>query len=262
MRRLPILVATSLLILSYLSLLNHDPYKMDLDRRFAPPSLSNPLGTDQYGRDIAARLLRGVFNSFSIAALSVSLAAVLGSLSGMLSGYAGKKLGEALTRVSDAVSSFPPLLLAILFSSVTSGGFWEVTWVLSFIYFPRFFRVSRAVAIRESKKLYVEAAVAIGSSRFKVVSSHILPNALPAITAETVAALSGAIIIESKLSFLGLGVSQPIPTLGNMVSEGISYIQVAPWLTIAPGMALIALVLAINISLRILGEAPKPRWLL
>ncbi len=225
------------------------PYEfgaIDLAARQQGPSAEHWLGTDSLGRDQLTRLLYGGRVSISIGLLSALLATGLGALVGGIAGYFGRATDEVLMRFTDVAYAIPALPLLIVLSS-----FWPVTLtsmaivigLLSWMVTARTVR-SEVLSIKEQP--YVEAARGMGAGHGRILVRHVLMNALSPIVVGVTLAVGNAIILESSLSFLGLGVQPPTPTWGNMLQDGRSDIYDQPWLTVFPGLAILVVVLCVN----------------
>jgi ABC-type dipeptide/oligopeptide/nickel transport system permease subunit len=219
----------------------------------------NVLGSDQLGRDILSRLIYGCRTSMLLAVAGVALAAVLGVLVGLISGYFSARLDALIMRVADVQLSFPYLLLAIAFMALLGTRLSNLILVLvlrSWVVYARLVRVS-VLSLRERE--FVTSARALGAGDWRIVFRHIAPNvAAPAIVVSTLQ-LAELIIVESSLSFLGLGVQPPIPSWGTMVSQGREYISTAWWLVTLPGLAIVLTVLGTNLFGDALRDVLDPR---
>jgi ABC-type dipeptide/oligopeptide/nickel transport system permease subunit len=236
----------------------------DLARGLQPPlwaggTWDNVLGSDQLGRDILSRLIYGCRTSMLLAVAGVALAAVLGVLVGLVSGYFSARLDAVIMRVADVQLSFPYLLLAIAFMALLGTRLSNLILVLvlrSWVVYARLVRVS-VLSLKERE--FVTSARAIGAGDWRIVFRHLAPNvAAPAIVVSTLQ-LAELIIVESSLSFLGLGVQPPIPSWGTMVSQGREYISTAWWLVTLPGLAIVLTVLGTNLFGDALRDLLDPR---
>ncbi|MHB1467822.1 MAG: ABC transporter permease [Solirubrobacteraceae bacterium] len=220
---------------------------------FLPPfwdrggSLSHPLGTDSLGRDIAARMLYGIRVSVEIGAASVVIAGVVGVTIGELAGFVGGWLDDLIMRVSDGLLAIPVILLAISVIGAVGPSLEALIFVLAGTQWMLFARVARGETLVLRERQFVVAQQALGARRRRIIGRHIVPHVLP--TALVVATLNipTVILLESGLDFLGLGIQPPTPSLGGMISEGLSTITSHPLLAIYPGVALMILVVGINL---------------
>lgn len=237
----------------------HDPLEMYPQARLVPPDALFPLGTDRYGRDILSRIVYGTRVSFQVGGLSVLVAAGVGTLLGLVAGYFRGPLGYWIMRAMDTIFSFPTILLAIALVAVIGSGLASIVLAIGIVFTPTFARVARAPTLSVKEQEFVIAAVTVGASTARILFRHILPNILAPIMVQMALSLSGAIVVEAALSFLGLGALPPTPSLGSMLSEGRAYMEVAPWTVLYPGMALAAIVLGINLFGDALRDVLDPR---
>lgn len=223
------------------------------------PSWDHPLGTDQFGRDLLSRLLVGARPSVLVAFGAVGLATLLGTTVGVAVGYAGGVADHLVLRVADVLFAFPGLLLAMAVMAVLGPSLGNLVAVLGLVYTPQFVRVARAAALTVRAEQYVEAARALGASGLRVLVRHVAPNAMAPVLVQVSLGLSLAVLSESALSFLGLGIQPPVPSWGNMLSEGRQFMEIAPWNAIAPGLAIAVVVLGFNLLGDGLQELLDPR---
>jgi peptide/nickel transport system permease protein len=225
----------------------HDPLEMVADAQLVPPTFEYPMGTDRFGRDIKSRIAYGTRISFVVGVMAVLVATVIGSLLGTLAGYFRGGLDYGIMRVMDTIFAFPSLLLAIAIAAVAGSGLPTIIVAIGIIYIPIFARVARAPVLSVKEQEYVTAAVAIGVPTSRILRRHVFPNITTPITVQMALALSGAIVVEAALSFLGLGAVPPTPSLGSMLSEGRAFMELAPWTVIFPGLALFLAIMGINL---------------
>jgi peptide/nickel transport system permease protein len=238
----------------------HDPVQQRLLGRLRPPGApAHPLGTDNFGRDVLSRLLFGSRISILVGVVSVAIAAGVGILFGLLGGYYGGVLDQWLMRLIDILMAFPVVLLAIAIVAFLGGGLLNLMLAVGISSVPPFARLVRSEVISQRGRDYVEAARALGAGHGRLMGRHILPNSMSAIVVLSTLRISTAILTESSLSFLGLGVGPPTPTWGNMVAEGTKFLQSAPWISIVPGAAIMLMVLAFNLFGDGLRDALDPR---
>jgi ABC-type dipeptide/oligopeptide/nickel transport system permease subunit len=223
-------------------------YDQDLIQKLDPPGTQGHLlGSDELGRDILARIMVAVRISFEIAAASVLIAGTFGLLLGMLAGFFGGWVDDVIMRICDSVLAIPIVLLALSVLAVVGGGIRNLIFVIAFTQWMTYARTARAETLALRGQDFVRAAQALGARRSRILRRNILPHLLPTATALATLNVSVAILLEAGLSYLGLGVQPPDPSLGSMLSDGRNYIYEASWLSIYPGIALLVLVLAINL---------------
>ncbi|HWV23945.1 MAG TPA: ABC transporter permease [Thermomicrobiales bacterium] len=223
-----------------------DPTKMMPANRLKSPADAGWLGTDVFGRDILSRILYGSRISLGVGIVSVLVAAAVGTVLGLIAGYAGGWQDYVTMRVMDVLFSFPSILLAILIVSVMGAGFQSIIFAIALVQIPIFSRIVRASTMSVKGIEYVHAAEAAGARTQRVLLRHVLPNVAAPILVQLALSMSGAIVIEAALSYLGLGAVPPTPSLGSMLSENRSAMELAPWTVLYPGIALAILVLCIN----------------
>jgi peptide/nickel transport system permease protein len=236
----------------------YSPTAVGATQMFAPPSVGHPLGTDRFGRDLLSRIVHGVRVSLGIAGASILAAVVAGGALGLLAGL-GRGVDQVLGRVMDVFFAFPPILLAIAVAAVLGAGVGTAIVAIAVVYGPFFFRVVRGSVLVESTQGYVEAAVALGAGRLVILGRHVLPNIVSPVVVQTAVCLSYAILIESALSYLGIGVQPPLPSWGTLLNEGKEFLALAPWVSLFPGAAIVLAVLAFNIVGDGLRDALDPR---
>lgn len=223
-----------------------DPVKMDPPNRLQAPGTSGLLGTDMFGRDIFSRILYGTRISLMVGVLAVLAAAFVGTLIGLIAGYLGKWQEYWTMRLMDVLFSFPSIVLAILIVSIIGAGFPSIILAIALVQTPIFARLVRGSTLAVKNIEYVHAAEAGGASTWRILRRHILPNVAAPILVQLALSMSGAITMEAALSYLGLGAVPPTPSLGSMLSENRSAMEIAPWTVLYPGIALAVIVLCIN----------------
>jgi peptide/nickel transport system permease protein len=224
----------------------YDPSVQELARRLEAPTLAHPLGLDELGRDILARLLQGARISLMVGIAVVSVSSIVGMVFGSMAGYFGGYVDDVISRVIDVLMAFPGILLAIALVAVLGPSLVNVVLALSIIGWVGYARLVRGQALRARELEFVQAARACGASSARIVLRHILPTAIPAVVVQATLGMAGAIIAEAALSFLGLGVQPPTPSWGTMLDAGRAHLFDAPHLTIFPGLAIATLVLGFN----------------
>lgn len=243
-----------------------DPYRPVEDASgayqiWAPPSPAHPLGTDALGRDVLSRLIYASRVSLSVGLVSVAISVTLGTALGAVAGYAGGVVDNIIMRLTDVVLCFPVLFLVITVATMLKPSIFNVMAVIGLVNWTGTARLVRGqfLALRELE--FVQAARALGSQAGRIVWRHLLPNSVAPITVAATLQLSYAILTEAALSFLGVGVQQPIASWGNMLNEAASLTVLAtkPWLWLAPGVAILLTVLSINFLGDGLRDSLDPR---
>lgn len=234
----------------------YDPIALDFNARLVPPSWEHWLGTDQFGRDVLSRLLSAASISVTVSVLTVALAMAIGVSVGAVSGYFGGWLDRVVMTIVDAFMALPGLLLALALMAAIGQSQWGVILALGLAYSPSVTRVVRGIALSLREKEYVEASRAMGNSDLFTILRHIIPNCIGPLTVLATAFFALAILAESALSFLGLGVPPPYPSWGGMLADARSYFTFAPWLAIFPGLAISIAVLGVNLF----GDALRDRF--
>lgn len=237
----------------------YDPLSINLDRLKEPPSSSHLFGTDSKGRDIFSRVIYGARISLSVGVIAAFLSLLIGTVLGMTAGYFGGKTDAVLLQIFDVFLAFPSLLLAIGIGAVMPPGLASAMLAITLVGWAGFARLVRGVTISLKEQAYVEAARAAGASSLRIIFRHIFPNALPLIIAAGSLRVGGFILLESSLSFLGLGVQPPTPTWGSMISLNRGFINSAPWMVIFPGLAISITVISFNIIGDFIRDKMDPR---
>ena len=223
-----------------------DPTRMRILQKLKGPLVSGLLGTDQLGRDVASMLMRGAFNSLTTAFAAVAVGAVLGTLAGVAAA-ANHKLDAVLMRVCDALFALPPILSAIMLGALLGPGALTAIVAIGFFMIPVFARVTRGAAMQIWAREYIMAARMAGKGTARITLEHVLPNISAQVIVQVTIQLAMAILTEAGLSFLGLGLPPPAPTWGRMLAESQTYLIQAPHLALAPGLAIAAAVLGLNL---------------
>ena len=223
-----------------------DPLAMS-PRRLAAPSAETWLGTDQFGRDLVSRLLHGARVSMAVSFGAVGLAVVIGGAIGLCAGYFEGRVDLVLMRGIDVLMAFPTLLLALAVVATLGGSLRNLVLAITLAYIPIFSRVVRGSVLSVKQNEFVDALRALGAGDGRIMLRAILPNVLAPVIVQATFNLSTAIMIEAALSFLGLGVQPPAPSWGSMLSEARNFMELDPWLAIAPGGAITMAVLGFNL---------------
>ena len=247
------IIATIVLVALLAPLLApHDPIEQSLTRATLPPfwqargSLETPLGTDQFGRDVFSRILYGARISLSIGVLAALLGAAVGVTAGVFAGYYRGKVDAVVMRVVDLNLAFPLILLALAIAAILGPSLQNLVLVMALTTWMIYARVVRGITLSLREREFVQAARAIGATNRRIMLRHILPNLLAPVMVIFTLELARVILMESALSFLGLGVPPPTPTWGRMLSEGRNYLTTAPWIATFPGLAISITVLGVN----------------
>jgi peptide/nickel transport system permease protein len=217
------------------------------------------MGTDENGRDVAARVIFGARASLLAGVISVIIAAAIGVPAGLLAGFAGGVIDMLLSRITDAMLACPFLILAIALAAFLGPDLTNAMIAIGVSTAPRFMRVTRAATLDAASNEYVEAAHALGNPGWRVAVRHVLPNIVPPILVQGTLAIATAIIAEASLSFLGLGQQPPDPSWGSMLNSAQRFLSQAPWLAIFPGLAIFLCVLSFNLVGDGLRDALDPR---
>ncbi|MBN2059683.1 MAG: ABC transporter permease [Deltaproteobacteria bacterium] len=237
----------------------YNPYKIDLSNQLLQPGWKHLLGTDDLGRDTLSRLIYGSRTSLMVGIIAVGIAATIGVTLGLIAGYFGSIIYTVIMRLMDAMMSIPMILLALVIASMLGGGLVNVMIALGIGIAPGYARLmcGQTLAVREND--YIMAARSIGSSNSRIMLKHILPNCLPPLIVMMTMMLGLAILSEAGLSFLGIGIEQPVAAWGYMVNSGYNFLTSNPVLSFAPGIAIILVVFAFNMVGDGLRDALDPR---
>jgi ABC-type dipeptide/oligopeptide/nickel transport system permease subunit len=225
----------------------YPPEEYHVQDAMQPPSSTYLFGTDEYGRDVFSRVLAGARSIVIIAFASTLLGVLLGTLLGLVCGYYQGKTDELLMRLVDAAMSFPSLLLALLILTVAGSSMLNIIVCIAVLFIAPVARVVRSVALELRSQQYIQAAQARGERGHFIIFRELLPNAVAPITVECSIRVSYAVLIGASLGFLGLGVQPPTPDWGLMIYEGRNLIQIAPWVVLAPAVAISTLVIGTNL---------------
>ncbi|MBP7960907.1 MAG: ABC transporter permease [Caldilineaceae bacterium] len=246
-------------VLGVFSLLPYSPIEQHVKDRMQPPSSQYLMGTDEFGRDIFSRVLRGATNSLKVALFSVAAAGLAGILLGASAGYVGGRFDNIVMRTMDIFFAFPAILLALAIVAALGANAGNTILAIAIVYTPIFARVARGPTLSVKATEYVTAARSIGARNVRILGRHVLPNITAPLIVQLSLALSWAILTEAGLSFLGLGAQPPQPSWGNMLSESRSLMELAPWMTVFPGLAIMLCVLGFNLLGDGLRDVLDPR---
>jgi len=228
----------------------HDPVEPDLKNILTGPSWSHPFGTDMLGRDVFSRVIYGSRISLLVGFVSVGIATLIGIMIGAVSGYTGGIIDELIMRFVDLVMCFPTFFLILAVIAVLEPSIWNIMIVIGLTNWMGIARLVRAEILSIKNKEYVLAAKAMGFPKRRIIFGHVLPNALSPVYVVATLGIGGAILTESALSFLGIGVQPPTPSWGNILTQAKDTIEVAWWLSLYPGLAIFLTVMGYNL----LGE--------
>jgi peptide/nickel transport system permease protein len=237
----------------------HNPIQVDLGKKLQAPGGSYILGTDEFGRDILSRLIYGSRISISVAFLTVGISMFLGIAMGLLSGYFGGWVDNLIMRGIDILLCFPILLMALALVAVLGPKLMNIMIAVGIALTPRYARIVRSVVLSLRGQQYVEAARGLGAGHGYILYHHILPNAIPPIIVVATLNVAMAILIESSLSFLGLGVQPPTPSWGSMIASGRKWLIEAPWISTFSGIAIMITVMGFNFFGDALRDILDPR---
>ncbi len=224
----------------------HDPYAVDLDKQFIEPGREYPIGTDMYGRDVLSRIIYGARISLLVGLVPTIVSMAIGIVLGIIAGYYGGKIDFLLMMLADMVLAFPSLLLAMVVMYTLGASLLNIFIALSLVRWASTARVVRAQTMALKHKEFVEASRAIGTHDVVIMATHIFPNCIPQLLVLFTLNIPDAILSEASLSFLGVGAQPPASSWGLMVSNGREFLFNAPWVAIAPGIAILVCVLAFN----------------
>ena len=233
----------------------YNPTAME-SQKFLAPSLQHLMGTDNFGRDIFSRVLKGAGTTFAIAVATVAIGAVCGTVVGALTGYFGGVVDDILMRINDALTAFPSILLAlVIISMVGPGNKYNVVLALGAVFIPSFARVTRTAFAGLRDVNYVKSARLMGASNSRILWVHILPNTMNVLLPAITIGFNNAVLAEASMSYLGIGVTPPDASLGYMLSEAQSMLTRAPWYAISTGLTIILLVFGVGL----IGEGLQRR---
>ncbi|MCL2804459.1 MAG: ABC transporter permease [Treponema sp.] len=228
----------------------HNYNEIDHNIRLMPPGAKYLLGTDNFGRDIFSRIMAGGRNSLMLAVCTVAGAAIIGSLLGLIAGYKGGITGEIIMRLIDTLNSFPGIVLALFMVAVLDNSQFSIFIALLILFIPGYTRIMRTGALKYKNAEFVQAEKILGAGFFRITFIHILPNLVPSLLSASVLGLSNAILAESAMSYLGMGIQPPHPSWGRMLFEAQIWFFNAPWYALAPGIFIMLTVAAFHL----LGE--------
>ncbi len=232
------------------------PIKTDFTAYLQPPGPRHPLGTDELGRDVLSRVIFGSRASLEAGLIAVGLAITAGVPLGLVAGFYRGRPDDVLMRLTDAMLSFPQLILALAVAAVLGPGLAKAMIAIAVVLMPIFTRLMRAQVLTEREREYVDAARAMGAADRRIIWRHLLPNSLAPIVVQGSLNVATAIITEATLSFLGLGTQPPTPSWGSMLNAAQQYLTQAPWLSFWPGLAIAVTVFSVNVA----GDGIREIW--
>ncbi len=233
--------------------------KQNIPERLQGPSSEHPLGTDEFGRDILARIVHGSRVSLTVGLISVSISLVIGGMLGALAGFYGSKIDNIIMRFMDILLAVPNILLAIAIVSALGGSMVNLMIAVGISSIPRYSRIVRASVLTIKDQEYVEAARAIGAKNITIILTHIIPNSLAPVIVQATLGVGSAIMSTAALSFIGLGIQPPSPEWGAMLAGGRTYLRDAWHITLFPGIAIMITILSLNMLGDGLRDALDPR---
>jgi peptide/nickel transport system permease protein len=262
--KLAVVGAITVLFLIVLSLLApvispYDPTTIDVYNVLSPPSTTHILGTDELGRDLLSRIIWGSRVSLKVGFVAVGIALLIGGIIGAVAGFYGGKVDAILMRLVDIMLAFPTFFLILAVIAILEPSIFTIMAVIGITSWMDIARLVRAEFLTLKERDFVDAARVVGISNVRLIFRHILPNALSPVFVAATFGVAGAILIESGLSFLGLGVQPPDPSWGNILTSGKDNIEVAWWLSLFPGLAILITVLSYNLVGEGLRDALDPR---
>ncbi len=237
----------------------HNPYTIHTGDILMPPSGAHLFGTDDLGRDVLSRMIYSARISLLVGIVAVGIATVIGVVIGALAGYYGGWLDSVLMRLVDIMLCFPTIFLILAVIAILTPSIWNIMIIIGITSWMGVARLVRAEFLTLKERDFVMASKAVGARDMRIIFRHILPNAMAPVLVSAVLGVGGAILIESSLSFLGLGVQPPTPSWGNMLTAGKDNIEIAWWLSLFPGMAILTTVLGYNLLGEGLQDALNPR---
>jgi peptide/nickel transport system permease protein len=238
----------------------YPPLKLDPGNRLQPPSAAHWLGTDEFGRDEASRIIYGARVSMAVGLIVVGLCSVIGITLGLLAGYY-RRADAVVMRVLDGLMAFPGILLAIAIAAALRPSVSTVIVALTFVEVPRFARVMRAPVLAAKEAVFVDAARVIGCTDLRILTRHLLPNTISPLIVQATFTFAQVILTEASLSFLGAGVPPPTPSWGGMLSDARTVMRDASWLTLVPAVVVASVTMAFNLFGDGLRDALDPRHL-
>lgn len=237
----------------------YDPNAQNLLEKLKGPSATHLLGTDFLGRDVLSRLIYGGRVSLSVSLLSGSFAAAVGIFLGLIAGYMGGWIGKIIMGITDVVLSIPGLVFTLIVAAIMGSGVPSLTVAVGIGMIPTYVRMMNGLVLSLRENDYIVASRLVGQQEGRILAKHLLPNTFPSLIVLYTINLGNAIMTESSLSYLGVGINPPTATWGNMVSDAYPYLMTSPWLAIIPGICIIVLIISFNVVGDGLRDALDPR---
>ncbi len=237
----------------------YDPATLDMARRLEPPTIQHLLGTDDLGRDILSRIIYGTRISLLIGFVATGIAILIGIILGLVSGYFGGLADTIIMRLVDVFLCIPTFFLILMVLAFLKPSIWNVMVVIGLTGWPGLTRMIRGECLSIKEREFMQAVKVMGLSNIRIMFVHLLPNVMVPILVSATIGIGGAILTESALSFLGLGVQPPTPTWGNILASGKPYLSFACWVSLFPGLAILVTVLAYNLLGESLRDVFDPR---
>lgn len=228
----------------------HTPYSpnaMNASEKFMAPSSSHIMGTDNFGRDIFSRVLKGISMTGLVAVSTVAIGGGIGTVIGAVTGYYGGIVDEVIMRINDALNGFPSILLALVIVSIAGPGKYNVIMALGILFIPSFARIVRSEYISLKERDFVKSARLMGAGNLRIIFRHIFPNVLPTLFVTITIGFNNAVLAEAGLSYLGIGIQPPDASLGSMLSDAQSFLFTAPWYAVMPGVTIVLFVLGFSL---------------
>ncbi|MGB9620932.1 MAG: ABC transporter permease [Brevinematia bacterium] len=236
-----------------------NPYKIDLNKKLLPPSPEHPFGTDDLGRDVLARMIHGTAISISVGVVAAGTAFLIGTTLGLIAGYFRGIVDTIIMKTIEVFMTFPTIFLILTILAFLPPNIYNIMFVIGLTGWTGVARLVRGETLKVVNMDYVKISLITGANNFYIITRHVLPNAINTALVSLIFGISGAILVESSLSFLGLGVQPPTPSWGNILLAGNQYIDYAWWLAVFPGIAIFLTVTSLNLLGEALRDAMDPR---
>ncbi len=249
-------IITALFVLLMLIGIFYTPYHpnaMSAKDKFLAPSFKHLMGTDNFGRDIFSRVMKGISMTGIVAVSTVAIGGTIGTIIGALTGYFGGIVDDIVMRINDMLNGFPSILLALIIVSVAGSGKYNVILALGILFIPSFARIARSEYINLKNRDYVKSARLMGAGHLRIIFKHIFPNIIPTLLPTVTIGFNNAVLAEAGLSYLGIGIQPPDASLGSMLSEAQSFLFSAPWYALMPGLVIVVFILGFSL----LGEGVR-----